>query len=164
LSEHDRADADEVASWLHADGEVDFLSFATRDTDAGRDQIERARRPLARWVAEVLAQRHPEVAPMRGIKGLRILESDVDVLLRRLAAACEHDDVATLRDHAQWYRAVVRGRPRGEAALDAAVGVLAEGLLRFLGASAGARAARLLLLAHESAAPDALRPWLTARP
>lgn len=145
---------------LLAENEDDFLAATTRQLPALADSIERTRRDLAKWAADVVVARHPEVVPMRGVKGVRIIESDMDVVLRRLCVCLRHNDADGLRQHGQWYLAVVRTRPQGEAALRAAVAVLTEGLLRFHGREAGAAAGHVLLAAYDVPITPTLRPWL----
>lgn len=145
------------ADWLADD--ADFL-----DPGAGRaalaDRLEVVRRALTGWAGQTLATRQPELPPHRGIKGVRILEADLDATTRQLVLALRHDDAEGLRRHAQWYRQVVRARPNGEAAIDSGTIVLIEALLRFLGARDGAVAARFLTEAQGISPPAALAQFL----
>lgn len=148
---------DDDTDWLA--GEADFL-----DPGAGRaglaDRLEAVRRALTGWAGQTLATRQPELPPHRGVKGVRILEADIDATTRQLVLALRHDDAEGLRRHAQWYRQVVRARPNGEAALESGTIVLIEALLRFLGARDGAVAARILTEASGVTPPTALAQLL----
>ena len=143
---------------LFGDG-ADFLDEDLGDANLAAE-VQRERRALADWGARTLATRRPELPPHRGIKGVRTLEADLDVMLRQLGAALAAGDPEPMQRHARWYEQVVQGRPHGPEALAAGVEILAEGLLRFLGAERGNRAARWLLDAHAAAAPPDVRPFL----
>lgn len=127
------------------EGPDDFLAPSMDlASDTLRRELQAHQRQMAAWIAAAVHARNAGVAPHRGPKGVRALESDADVLLRALLAFMANQDATALALHLGWFARVTATRPRGDAALAATVDTCAEALLRWFGHRGADLAARLL--------------------
>ncbi len=130
---------------LTLDGPDDFLTPTVDLASlALYRELQAHQRPMAAWIAAAVHARNVGVAPHRGPKGVRVLESDADVLLRALLAFTAGHDAVALDLHLRWFARVTATRPRGDAALAATIDTCAEALLRWFGPRGADLAARLL--------------------
>ncbi|MCO4761760.1 MAG: hypothetical protein KC502_09665 [Myxococcales bacterium] len=123
------------------------------------DRLDERRGDVVVWAAATVVTRYPQFARFRGTKGRRAWEQDFDFLLRRLHGAVV-GGAAGLGASTEWLTNTLVSRGIVAPALAAALGILQEALLRFLGTNSGGSLARRLQISLQCAANQHTRRWL----
>jgi len=132
------------------DGPGDFLAEPAADRAESIEQLRIHRGAIAKWAAHALVNRHPEASPYRGVKGLLACEHELARHLGRLLQAQTSGDPGELSAYASWIAAVLARRRAPVNHLSTSIGVLREGVRRFIPWPRGDALAEQLRVAFES--------------